>query len=201
MASLDKGRIKRAVEFIPYNASFGMDGSGGTPVSSEAGAPVEKELSTTGHTGVFMDDAGDMVNCSIPVPRDLNPLHPIGIRVVYGTGSATAADSVEWIVLYDVLTEGTALAIGSTVLDTVIGAETISGVTDALEFSGRGVINGGAVSRTVNENNVSFFSFLVECQALTVITEDVIYFGLQMDYVPKRSQGPERTQNPGLTDE
>ena len=199
--NFDKGK-KRVTEFIEYRSSLGVIGSGAAAdASAHTGVPVEKEMGAVGTVGLFMDDAGDMLSMMFPVPRNLNPTHPIGVRVVFATGSPTAADEVEWIVLFDVITEGSAIAVGSTALDTVIGSQALSGVADALEYSARGVINANAVTEAQMSNNISFFSMLVEAQAFTGITEDVIFLGLAIDYMPKDYLGPTWTQNQGLTDE
>lgn len=200
MTNYDKGK-KRVTKFIDYRSSLGMIGAAGVSVSAHTGAAVEKELAAVGTVGLFMDDAGDMLNMFFPIPRNLNPTQPIGVRVVYATGSADDTDAVEWIVLYDVITEGTAVAVGSTALDTVIGSETLAGVASSLEISGRGIIDANKVTETQMSNNLSFFTMLVEAQALTSITEDVILLGLLIDYVPKDYLGPAWTQDSGLTDE
>jgi hypothetical protein len=195
---IDKGRIKRETLWIPYWTAFGLDGSGGTPVSAHTGAAVEKEIGTTGAVGLLLDTAGDMINVYHPVPRDLNWAQPIGVRVKYVTGSATAADTVEWIVLYDVLSEGTAIAVGSTPLDTVVGSETVTGTANAIELSGRGIINGNAVTQA-QVRNTADFSFLVELQAFAAgLTEDKFFMGLLVDYVPKRGLGSPESWNPSI---
>ena len=202
MPSFDKGRVKRVTQYYPYDSHHGMIGAAGVSVGAHTGAPVQQEISTLGMVGLLLDTAGDMVNMLTVVPHDLNVLHPIGVRVVYQTGSATAADTIEWIVLYDAITEGTALAVGTTALDTVIGTETVTGVAQAMEVSSRGVIDGGTLAETVPGNAVSFFSWNIEMNAFAAgLTEDKIFLGLSVDYVPKRYQGSPSTYNPGLTDD
>jgi hypothetical protein len=203
MASLDHlGRRKRVVKYYPYDSHHGVLGAAGVSVSAHTGAAVQQEVGALGVVGLLLDTAGDMVNMLTPVPHDVNVVHPIGVRVVYQTASATAADTIDWIVLYDVITEGTALAVGTTALDTAIAQETVTGVAEALEFSNRGEIIGNTLTEPQMANAVSFFSWNIEMDAFAAgLTEDKIFLGLSIDYVPKRWQGSPSIYNPALTDD
>lgn len=201
MASFDKGRLKRKTIYYPYDSHHAMLGAAGVDVGAHTGAPVQQEISTLGLVAVLLDTAGDMVNMLTPVPRDMNVTQPMGVHVVYQTGSATAADTVTWIVLYDVIAEGSALAVGTTALNTTIAQDTVTGTAQALEISPRGVINGATITEA-QMTGLAFISWNIEMDAFAAgLTEDKLFLGLLIDYVPKRYQGQPNTFNPALADE
>lgn len=199
MPSFDKGRIKRKTLFIPYTASLNLLGASGVSALAHTGVAVEQELSTLGAVGILMT-AGDMFNVYHPTPRDMNWSKPMGLQLMFATGSATAADKVDWIGLYDIIEEDAAVAVGTTALDTVFDVtDTVAGVANSWQWSTRGVINGGKFSEA-NVTGGDLMSFNFELDS-TDASEDIILFGVQIDYVPKRFQGPPNSFNPGLTDE
>lgn len=202
MANPDRiGRIKRVTEYYPYRSYHGVIGAAGVATSAHTNAAPEQEVSTLGYVGLEMNTAGDMVNMLTPIPRDLNRIHPIGASVVYQTGSATAADTIDWIALYDVFAEGTALAVATTALDTAIAQDTVTGTAQALEISPRGVINGETITEA-QLTGLGFIGWNIEMDAKAAgLAEDIIFLGLLIDYVPKRYQGAEHHFNPALADE
>lgn len=203
MAMPDRlGRRKREVKYYPYDANHSIIGSGSAvDAGAHTGGPVQQEASTFGLVGLLLGTAGDMVNLWTPVPRDLNILHPCGVRVHYLTGSGTSADTIDWIVLYTIIAEGTAMSVGATALDTAISQDTVTGTANAVEISPRGVIN-GATFTEAQITGPAWISWNVEMDAFAAgLTEDKIYLGLLFDYVPKRWQGPWPNYNAALADE
>lgn len=194
--NIDAGRLKRKTVYFPYDSNHGIIGAGGVSVGAHTGAPVQQEIGSLGLVGLLLDTAGDMCNMLTEIPRDLNINHPVGVRVIYLTGSATAADTINWIVLYDKISIGEALAVGATALNTTIASTTVTGVANALERSPRGVINGNTFSKSDLTGN-AFISWNIEMDAFAGgLTEDKFFLGLQLDYVPKRAQGAPAAYNP-----
>lgn len=199
--NIDAGRLKRKTAYYPYDSGHGLLGASGVSVGAHTGAPVQQEIGTLGVVGLLKDTAGDMFNMITPVPRDLNVTQPIGVRVVYVTGSSTAADTVNWIVKYSVISAGEAIVVGATALNTTIASDTVSGVANAIELSPRGVINGNTVTET-EMTGLSFISWNIEMDAFAAgLSEDKFFMGLLIDYVPKRAQGHPSTYNPAVDSE
>jgi len=196
---LDKGRLKRKERFYTYRNSLGVLGDGTTAdIGAGVGAPVEGEAGATGIVGAIMT-AGDEYDFWVPVPRDLNWSHDVGIRVVYSTASTTGSDTHTWIVLYDVIAAGTAWAVGSTALDTTIAVDTDNGTADAHQLTDRGVINGDTVTMA-QVTEPAFWALNVKLDA-TDAAEEINLFGLLVDYVPKRAMGEPQSWNPGRDQE
>lgn len=199
MALIDKGRLKRKVVFLGYQEGIrGLISSAGVSASTGVGAAPEAEAGALSAVGLHMD-ADDEHDWFWIIPRDLNPLHEIGFRVRYSSASSTAADNHDWILLYDVIAEDAALALGTTALDTAIASDTDNGTADAWQDSPRGVLNGNSIT----EDNVTNSDLLALNLELGVddASEEMNMYGLLIDYVPKRGQGHPQTFNPGLTDE
>ena len=187
-ANLD---TKRKVAYYSYEEMHSTIGTTATDLGVHTGACVQQEMSALGMVGLLLDTATDTVTGMTLVPRDLDWSKPIGVRIQYQTKSATAADTMNWTVLYDVIAEGTALAVGTTALDTVIPLlETVKGTAEATETSGRGVIAANSVTEA---QVVAGSSFFVWSLALTTFAgglgEDKLFWGLLVDYVPKRYKG------------
>ena len=185
-------RPKRCTTYIPYDGANATLGSASAvDAGAHTGNPVQQEIGSIGLVGLLMADAGDMVNMLSLVPRDVNWTQEIGVRVVYQTASATAADTIEWIVLYDLAVVGEALIVGATALDTTIQAttETVTGTAEALEYSPRGAIAKNKFT-SAEVATPSFFSWNVEMNAFAVgLDEDKIFLGLLVDYMPKPGLG------------
>ena len=70
--------------------------------------------------------ANDEIDTVWMLPRDLNWNLDIGFRIIYNTASATDTDTHTWIVLADIIDDGSAHAVATTALDTTILPEIIS---------------------------------------------------------------------------
>ena len=191
------GFLQRKHTFLHYrggdNSFVGFIGAAGAGVSVGTGDAPEAEADTAAVVGLHMD-AGDMHDWWWIVPFDLNPLHPIGFRVIYSSDSATAADDRTWILLYDAIAEDAALAIGSTALTTAIAAETDNGTAGAWQQSARGILAG----QTLTETQVAAPVIMALDLELDVddASEEMQMYGLLIDYVPKNYQGAPHNYNP-----
>ena len=194
MASIDKGRIKRKQVFLGYQESIrGLISSAGVSASTGAGDAPEAEAGALSAVGLHMDQTTDAHDWYWPIPNDLNQRHPVNFQVVYSSASATAADDRQWVILYDTIAQGAALALGTTALDTAIAATTDNGVANALQLSPTGVMDGN----TITEAEVSAFTLLSINLVLLLddASEEMNMYGLYIDYMPKRSLGQPSTQN------
>ncbi len=148
-----------------------------------------------------MDPTTDGHDWFIPIPRDLNHMHEIGFRVRYSTASATAADDRQWVILYDVIAEDAAIALGTNALSTAIAAAKDNGTANAWQDSPRGILDG----QTITEANVIAQDLLAINLVLLLddATEEMNMYGLMFDYMPKRYQGNPAAlnRNAALADE
>lgn len=177
---------KRCSVFIPYRTGLSVLGASGAAAGAGVGGPVEGEAGATAAVGIIMT-AGDELDFFIPLPRDLNWTQEVGVRVRYGTASATDSDTHTWIGKFGVIAEDAAMAIGATDLDTTIAVDTDNGTADAWQHSPRGIINGGTFT-PANVTNQDFLALNIELDA-TDASEEINLYGLMIDYMPKPGLG------------
>ena len=198
--NIDAGRLKRKTKYISYRDSHSILGAAGVAVSTGVGDMVEAEIGSLSMVALVAT-AGDEHDFFINLPRDMNVVHPLGIRIRYSTASTTAADTHTWVTLYDMIAEDAAIAIGTTACDTthVAASDTDSGVANAWQWSTRAVINGNTFTET-NLTNEDILALNIELDA-TDASETIHLHGICIDYVPKRAQGAPASYNPALTTE
>lgn len=177
---------KRISRFYPYRTGLSVLGASGAAAGAGVGGPVEGEAGSTAAVGIIMT-ASDELDFFIPLPRDLNWTQDVGIRIRYGTASATGADTHTWIALYDVIAEDSAMAVGTTALDTTIAVDTDNGTADAWQHSPRGIINGNTFTSS-NVTNQDFLALNIELDA-TDASEEINLYGVMLDYMPKPGLG------------
>jgi hypothetical protein len=169
--------------FIPISEFSGIIGAAGVSAGVGVGAPVQQEISTFGLVGLLVDTAGDEVNHLMQLPYDLDPRYNIYTRVHFTTGSATAADTIEWLVRYLAITPNvTTLVDPATAEDTDIASMTVTGTAYSYQVSSWGVIKGGTLPKTTEA-----IAWEVELQAFAAgLTEDKFVLGLEVQYTPRR---------------
>ena len=128
------------------------------------------------------------------IPNDLNKRHQIGFRVRYSTDGTTDTDDRHWVVLYDVISEDSAMAVGTTALDTAIAAELDNGTANAWQESPRGILDGN----TLTAAQVAAMDFMTI--NLVLLLDDnsggaLNMYGLVLDYMPKRDESVEQGRN------
>tara|TARA_Y100000310_G_scaffold126290_1_gene125100 strand:+ start:407 stop:1036 length:630 start_codon:yes stop_codon:yes gene_type:complete len=154
--------------------------------SFDDGATQFLEFSTFGFGGMSIAAAGDSFTALL---CDFLPLvdisEPIGVRVLFGADATPAAgDAVTWVVLYDQVDVGEALAAPATALDTAIAAHTPGHTTASrLERTARGIIN----ANTFDESAVlGALAVNIEADGLTDYGADEVKFlALEFDYMPR----------------
>lgn len=171
------------------NDAYGVNWEG-----SHTGAPISKEISTFGINGILLDTATDTVQHDAAIPYDLDPRHPVYMRVVWTSGSTDVTDTVGWVVKYKQLVPNvTALATAATALDSTIAAMDVPVATAyALCKTGWGRINGGTITDTAEH-----WVLYVEMNTFDAgLAEDKFFLGLEVAYTPRRLQGVDGMQMP-----
>ena len=180
---------KRKQEFYSAEslAAFVAENGVGT------GAPVIAEVSTLGITGVDMAAAGDEVDTRLILPFDLDVREEVGFRLVWTSHSTTAADTIDWIILYNSIAELSTIAAGDTALDTVIPQDVVGTTNDyALEITGRGIISADKLTHG------QLLTMKVEMHAtdieIAAAAEPVHFLGVLLDYIPRKTRDSEYYQ-------
>lgn len=155
-------------------------------VGIHTGGPVYAELGTLG-IGVVDMEAGDMYTHLLPLPSDADVAQDIRFRVFWSTDSTTAADTVDFVLLYSATAEAEALTTGASALDTTIAQDThTSGNASALHKTAWGILD----ADTLTEGDVLHLNVEMDATAVdTAGSEHVYYLGTQMEYTPKRTAG------------
>ncbi len=188
----------RKTLFIPH-IEFGLHHDGSTPFNLEgplAAGTFLKELGSLGYVGLLMDANGENVRVLRPLPKDIDPISPIGFRVHWtalhdGAGDAAAT----WTILTRVCKRGIAIAAAATALDTVVTIDQYTNdsnaqaVTDYLyQRSPRGIMNSLGITRTDIESGALL---LVDVDLTTMDADftECYLIGLEIDYVPWKTEG------------
>ena len=191
------GLAKRKSIFLPYQGGVrGLISSSGVSASTGVGDAPEAEAASLSAVGLDMEQ-GEEHDWFWVIPRDLNWVHEIGFRVRYSSADSTATEDRHWIILYDVIEEDSAIALGTTALSTAIAAELEVGTADAWQESSRGELNGSILTRD-NVIGQDIMALNLELDVEDSASEMNMY-GLFIDYVPKRYQGQPHHYNPAVT--
>lgn len=177
------GRTRRRL-YIPAKAFATIEDA----VSLGNGAPTITQVTSRLLVGWQMDAAGDIVTLGMKLPFDFEPGRPIGIKLHWTSGSSTAADTIDWIVLYEmVLADGQIPTSISTALDTAIAQDTVGVATSFLnKWTSRGIIDADAITRTQLEAGVLLLlSIEMDASAIDLSGEKVWLLGIEFDYVPR----------------
>ena len=157
-------------------------------VGMDDGAPVVGEISSFGIGGIQIAAAGDKMSvCLLDLLPDIDVAQEIGVRVLWvNNGVVATSDSVTWLVTYDQVDVGEAMAAASTALDTVIAAQSPSATTTLiLKKTSRGIINAATFDNTARAGGITFS---VEADVLSGFSaNEVVFLGLEIDYIPRRA--------------
>lgn len=187
--------------YIPVNQFTGLSSSalsagagseafaaGAFIIGAGVGTPIMKEISTFGILGLLMNTAADEINHHMALPSDYDRRHPMYVRVHWTSGSATAADTVDWIVRYlKIVPNTTIIASPTTVLDSTIAQDTVIGVGYEWQTTAWGAIQPAV---TAVADTVEAIVWEVELDAFAAgLAEDKFLLGLEIMYTPKRLYG------------
>lgn len=139
-------------------------------------AVVLGNVNALGLPGWKMNTAGERVRSLYQI-ADVNTSAEVFARVLWTSGSATAADTIAWKVSVKVQTPGSALTVSSPTTVSLSDTATASAydyqITPAVAFAA-GVID-----------NMDLFSLEVEMDAKAAgLTEDIFFLGVEFLYVP-----------------
>lgn len=179
--------------FVPVaSLSWIYEATGAAGVKSAgAGTPSATnkqftEIGTTGVVGMLFEAAGDSMMGHLQLPYDYDRAHPMYVRVHWSSGSATTADTINWLVQYTAIVPNvTAIVDPATALDATIAQDTVPVATANIYCTTDwGRINGGKFDRTVEA-----LTFEVEMDAFAAgLTEAKHLLGVEFRYTPKRLQ-------------
>jgi len=139
-------------------------------------AVVLGSVNGLGLPGWKMNTAGDRVRSLFQI-ADVNTAAPVFARVLWTSGSATAADTITWKVSVKVQAAGSALTVSTPTTVSLADTATASAydyqITVADSFAA-GVID-----------NMDLFSLEVEMDAKAAgLTEDIFFLGVELLYAP-----------------
>lgn len=199
--NLDK---MRRLHRIPYHAFVHQvigPTTGGELASIDTNSPNSAEVSTFGYSGLELATTDAMACLELELPTIADPREEIGVRVLWTTNGAVAAsDTVTWVVTYDQADVGEALAAPATALDTAITAANPSTTTLLLRRSPRGIISANKFDWTARQGVISF---KVVSTLGGFEVDEVVFLGLEFDYMPKflRNDAEDtNTMNLGVSD-
>lgn len=147
-----------------------------------ASIPKLVELGALGVVALVMPTAGDDVRHLMLIPSTWNRKHPIYVRCIWSTDSATIADTIDWKFLYLAVTPDlTELIAPATALDTVIPQDTVPVATaKVINRTAQGKIN----ARTIADAAL-YLAFICEMDAKAAgLSEDVFFHGVEFEYTP-----------------
>lgn len=153
--------------------------------SLDTGNPAMEQITGRNSRGLQMDAAGDMVQSNeLWLPRWLDPTQELWFRIHYISGSSTAADTVDWIILANFFAADTQIVNASGVLDTVIAQDTIGAATAYLnKITDWGKKNAGFLTRQQVEDGAKMlFSVELDASAVDLATEKIWFLGVEMLY-------------------
>jgi len=136
------------------------------------------------------------------LPPHWDPNFALGMRLIWSTGSTTAADTITWTVLQNVISLGSAIAAATGALNTTI-AVGILGTTTAnqMQVTSRGIRNAGWATRAQLTTG-AMLQFSVDVTATDIDAgEKVWVYGMIFDYMPCRTVYPHREFDAPLDDQ
>jgi len=172
--------------FLPHTVSTAVDGA----LGMDTGTPQIQEFSTAGFGGVSIAATTDQLGVlDLNYIAELDYTQTVGVRVVWTDDVATpaAGDAVGWVVKYLIANPGnagTALAVGSTALNTVVASQTpATTVGRKLRRTARGVVNADTFDATDATGGIVW---TVKCSTITSYSANEIKFlALELDFFPK----------------
>ena len=159
--------------------------------SPGAGNPIEDTVTGEDWSGLRMQAAGDTARSMVMLPYDLDPRAAVGCRVHWTHGSATAADTIDWVVTYQQRREDEIIAAAATALNTVVAQDTVgAGLAHAWKRTARGIINANTLTFAGDNVTTLGLSMAIEMDgtAIDLAAEGVWLLGLELDYWPIYTQ-------------
>lgn len=142
--------------------------------------------------------AADGVEYFGMIPYDLDPSKEVGFRVWWSSAAAAVgARTITWGVKRGLTKANAIPAVVTTALDTTITAQAPTGTANVLQRGNRGIMSANTVLL-----DHFFWGFEILMAAFdAAFTEDKFMLGLEIDYMPRKTEGPGRLLNAAvLTD-
>lgn len=156
------------------------------PRSAGVGNPVLKEISTLGMMGLLMEADGDNVVTLIRIPDYWDREQKLRFRVIWTTASVTAADTIDWKILYNVAAVDAIIPTTAAALSTVIAQDTVGGTTArVIKATANGILNAGVLPPLAR-----YIVLTVEMDDFAAgLTEDKWFLGLEIEHTVRQSLG------------
>lgn len=150
--------------------------------------PILSELAALGIMGLQIADE-DEIRHTMEFPSVWDITREIGVRVIWTyDATATVADNVTWLFLYDQVDVGEAIAAPATALNTAITNQTATATTLlTLMRSPRGIINANTFDSSALDG---LFTFKIEASVVDTFSADEPHLlGVSFDYYPRWTVG------------
>ena len=186
-----------ATSFNCYSLVDGGADGPETLTSNTNGAPVQTKVGSIGIAGTILEDVGDFIRLTMPMPSHWDYDNDIFFRVLWIDGAIDAGQSVTFTIKWktyqfqQVLVAG----VGGGGSDSItIAADANSTVSDSLDATTWGKLNAGTWG-----DDVSFVALDVE---LTTDGSnlDPVVAGLEVAYIPKLTSGSQVSDQDAPTD-
>ena len=164
-----------------------LNGWAAALVGSGAGDPIIGEGTTSSLTGLRIQADADTFAGILALPDDCDVNAPIDLRLLWSSDQTTA-DAYTWTLLYDEMVVNVTSdidAAATTALDTVWVEDANIGTADALQAIEWGTIDGGNLTGTQGEGYFVNLLLAATSNGGTVSSDLVIWWGLQIRYMPK----------------
>lgn len=164
----------------------------GVPTGLGTGGVVMAQInSLSALSGIQIDAAGadatgDEIHWWMTVPYDMDIRHPLRLRVLWTSGSSTAADDVAFVAMYTpIVIHDTAIVAAATALNTVIPSDLVTGAWD-LQATGWGIANGSLFA----EGGAITWEIRCSVADVDLSGEKLFVLGVEFMYTPQRMHGP-----------
>lgn len=152
-----------------------------------AGAPVFQEISTSGISGIQINQAADSIATFWHMGNHVDIKKQIRFRVWWSKNS-TDADAETATVLYTPVVAGTtAIAAPATALSTAIPSYTFGTTANVAEVTDFGIIARATLPDTTAGLLIDVASTMTNASA-----DEISLLGLEIRYTPRRTGGPRR---------
>lgn len=172
-------------KFFPI---IGTNGWAAALVGAGAGDPIIGENTTSSLTGLRIQANADSHAMLISLPRDVDVESDIRFRIFWSSDQTTVADKYTWTLTYAELTVNSTSGMNTaaaTALNTAIAEDTNLVTASALSATPWGVLNGGTLTGTEQEDYLLNILLTATTNGGTVATDLVIWYGLQIEYMPR----------------
>lgn len=150
------------------------------PIGSGTGACALGEINGK-FVAAQMTATTDIVADLFMLPYDVDHNKPFYVRIYWATAATPTTDTVSWVTKYGQLSNASALAIGTTALDTAITLLDVSAGANKINQTSWGTI----AKDTLEPGKLISFHHDITAATLTIATESVYLIGYEMEYSPR----------------